>query len=110
MIGNSLVLVFAQRAGSRPTLSFGAARCAWLLGARMKKHVLCLTLAAAIAAGMALPAPAQTQTPPTGGFKVGIINIQRAIVESTEGKKAADKLQTQFTPRRNELQTMQTDI
>src|SRR3984957_2772297 len=42
--------------------------------------------------------------------KVGVINIQAAIASSAEGKQAAAELQSQFTPRMNELQNLQKQI
>jgi outer membrane protein len=42
--------------------------------------------------------------------KVGVINIQAAIASTAEGKQASAELQSQFTPRMNELQTLQKQI
>ncbi len=72
----------------------------------------------ALAVGAAAQNPPASQAPPagqsgaapSGAVKVGIINIQRAIVESNEGKKAADDLTKRFTPIRNELQKSQDEI
>lgn len=81
--------------------------------------VLCGFVAlVALAVGAAAQNPPASQAPPagqpgpavSGAVKVGIINIQRAIVESNEGKKAADDLTKRFTPIRNELQKSQDDI
>jgi outer membrane protein len=44
------------------------------------------------------------------GSKVGVINIQAAIASTAEGKQAAAELQSQFTPRMNELQSLQKQI
>jgi outer membrane protein len=44
------------------------------------------------------------------GGKVGVINIQAAIASTAEGKQAAAELQSQFTPRMNELQGLQKQI
>ena len=60
-----------------------------------------LLMAPAIWAQGAAPAPAG---------KVGVINIQAAIASTAEGKQAAAELQSQFTPRMNELQNMQKQI
>jgi outer membrane protein len=84
---------------------------------------------AAPGAGQAPPTPAAGQPPATPGagqapaaagavqapaapasVKIGVINIQRAIIESNEGKEAAQKLQTQFAPKRQELDKLQADI
>ena len=64
------------------------------------------TAAAPAAAAPAAPAV----SPIAGPVKVGIINIQRAIVESTEGKKAADDLTKRFTPKRAELDRKQKEV
>jgi outer membrane protein len=39
-----------------------------------------------------------------------VINIQAAIASTAEGKQAAAELQSQFTPRMNELQNLQKQI
>lgn len=53
---------------------------------------------------------AQAASPaPTAG-KVGVINIQAAIASTAEGKQAAAELQSQFTPRMNDLQNTQKQI
>ncbi len=75
----------------------------------MKRQVCCAMFAAFLI--LSVGAAAWGQNPaPQAGVKVGIIHIQRAIVECEEGKKAAEKLQGQFTGRRNELQAMQAEI
>ena len=53
------------------------------------------------------PAPTPTTSMPT---KVGIINTQLAIISTAEGKKAAEELQTQYAPKRSELEKMQKEI
>jgi outer membrane protein len=42
--------------------------------------------------------------------KVGIINIQRAIIETAEIKKAQTDLETKFKPRTTELDQLQTEL
>ncbi|MGH9774805.1 MAG: OmpH family outer membrane protein [Candidatus Acidiferrales bacterium] len=42
--------------------------------------------------------------------KIGVMNFQVAIGGSAEGKQAAAELQSQFTPRQNELDTLQKQI
>lgn len=42
--------------------------------------------------------------------KVGIINLQGAIVNTAEGKQASSELQSQFAPRQAELQQLQKQI
>ena len=53
------------------------------------------------------PVPTPTTSMPT---KVGIINTQLAIISTAEGKKAAEELQTQYAPKRSELEKMQKEI
>lgn len=45
-----------------------------------------------------------------GSQKVGIINIQMAIAQSTDGQKAARDLQAKFAPKRTELEKLQSEI
>jgi outer membrane protein len=58
------------------------------------------TAAAAQAAG----------APAAGGNKIGIVNIQDAIVNTNEGKKEFDALQQRFGPKNNELQAQNADL
>ncbi len=53
---------------------------------------------------------AQAASPATAAGKVGVINIQAAIASTAEGKQAAAELQSQFTPRMNDLQNTQKQI
>ena len=58
------------------------------------------------ALGLALILPAGAQT----AGKVGVINIQSAIVSTKEGQKAANDIQTRFNPKKAELDKRQADI
>jgi outer membrane protein len=42
--------------------------------------------------------------------KVGVINIQSAIVSTNEGKKAANEIQTRFNPKKTEVDKRQSEI
>lgn len=42
--------------------------------------------------------------------KIAIINVRQAIVTTAEGKQASADLQTQFTPRQNELEALNKQI
>ncbi len=42
--------------------------------------------------------------------KIAIINLQKAVLESNEIKKASVALQTKFQPRQQELEKLQQDI
>jgi outer membrane protein len=55
-------------------------------------------------------APAEKTAPVATAVRVGIINIQRAIIECNEGKKAAEELTKRFTPKRAELERKQKEI
>lgn len=61
---------------------------------------LLLASAAFSAAAQASPAP----------NKVGVIQIQTALLSTTEGKKAADDLQTRYEPKRQEIAEKQKEL
>jgi outer membrane protein len=58
-----------------------------------------------LALGVALSALAQGAP-----SKVGVINIQGAIVTTKDGQKAASELETRSAPKRKELETKQNEI
>jgi outer membrane protein len=81
--------------------------------------VLALVLATASlaqsapATGSAAPAAATTtSTTPAGSssVKVGIIDIQQAIVATNEGARDFEALQKKFEPKKNELASQNTEI
>ncbi len=51
-----------------------------------------------------------TASAQNGGTKVGIINIQDAIVRTEEGQKAAKALQDKFAPRQAELEKEKREL
>ncbi len=53
---------------------------------------------------------AQAAAGSSAGTKVGVINVRQAIVSTNEGKQASSELQTQFTPRQNELEGLNKQI
>lgn len=55
---------------------------------------------------LGLVVPATPQSP----GKVGVINIQGAIVSTKDGQKAASEIQTRFNPKKAELDKRQSDI
>ncbi len=78
-----------------------------------------------LALGIAAMAAGQTAAPPTGGAgaaaakpsapaaiptKIAIINIQQAILNTGDGKKASADLQAKFNPRKSALEKRQADI
>ena len=70
----------------------------------MKKTLISLP---ALALGISMLANAQAATTPT---KVGIIHIQNAILATKDGQKAANDLQTKFSPTKSQIDKMQADV
>jgi Skp family chaperone for outer membrane proteins len=67
--------------------------------------------AAHTAATSAPSAPATTvPAAPTGSVKVGIIDIQQAIIGTNEGARDFEALQKKFEPKRTELANLNTEI
>jgi outer membrane protein len=62
-------------------------------------------IVAALALGAISLAPAQPAP-----SKVGIINIQQAIIATRDGQKAATELQARFEPKSKELESLQGSI
>lgn len=58
------------------------------------------------AAGNAATSNAAAPTP----AKIGIVNIQDAIIATNEGKKEFDALQQRFAPKQNELKTQNDEV
>lgn len=56
------------------------------------------------AAGLIFPALASAQT------KVGVINLQRAILETAEIKKASADMQAKYKPRQDGLEQLQKEL
>ena len=70
-----------------------------------------LTTAALAQSGSPAATPASTPaTASSGGVKVGIIDIQQAIVGTNEGARDFEALQKKFEPRRVELQNLNTEV
>jgi outer membrane protein len=68
---------------------------------------------AVLGLGATLIAPiakAQTPTPAGAPSKVAVIDIQAAIAQTNDGKKAGADMKTKFTPKQDELQKKQHDI
>jgi outer membrane protein len=55
-------------------------------------------------------ATAPATSAPTGSVKVGIIDIQQAIIGTNEGARDFEALQKKFEPKRNELSSQNTEI
>lgn len=81
-----------------------------------KTQILALALAlspAFAAASLAQTAAATPATAANAGpvpTKIGIVNIQEAIVGTNEGKKEFDALQTKFTPKQAELKALNDEV
>src|SRR5690242_3950954 len=71
---------------------------------KMKLTVVSLLGLGMILPGMSVPAAAQATQ------KVGVINIQQAIVETKDGQKARNDLQAKFGPLQKELQDKQAKL
>jgi outer membrane protein len=69
-----------------------------------------ISLAQTAPATGAAAAPATTAAPTAGSVKVGIIDIQQAIVGTNEGARDFEALQKKFEPKRNELAGLNTEI
>ena len=65
---------------------------------------------ASLAQSTPAAAPAATTAAPNGSVKVGIIDIQQAIIGTNEGARDFEALQKKFEPKRNELASQNTDI
>lgn len=78
--------------------------------ARVVLPLVLLSVTAFAQTGNASPAPDTATAAGPAGTKVGIINVQQAIVLTNEGKRDLEALETKFTPKRNELQSLQTEI
>jgi outer membrane protein len=73
----------------------------------MRNRVLTLTVLLGL---LMLPLLAWAQAPAAAASKVGVLNIQAAIGNTAEGKKASADLLKKFEPRQRELQQQQQEI
>jgi Skp family chaperone for outer membrane proteins len=48
--------------------------------------------------------------PPTGGTKIGLVNIGEAIVNTNEGKKELEALQQKFAPKQARLKSLNDEV
>ena len=72
----------------------------------MKTRVPTITLLLCLGAA---PTGLLAQSSGTSG-KIGLVNIQEAILTTVEGKKAMTELQKKYQPRQQEIQKLQQDI
>ena len=69
------------------------------------------SLAQAAAAPTSAPSGSAAASPTTPSpTKIGIVNIQEAIISTNEGKKELEALQQKFSPKQAELKTMSDDV
>lgn len=54
--------------------------------------------------------PAATAPAEGSGLKIGVINVQLAMIRTQEGRKASEDLQAKFAPRQAELQKLQNEV
>lgn len=80
----------------------------------MNRNFARLIPAMALAIILSVPAIAQSATPVASAVpsltKVGIVNIQAAIVNSNEGQRDFESLQKKFDPKRTELENLNKEI
>jgi outer membrane protein len=69
-----------------------------------------LTVLTTLLALLAVPLFSRAQSPAAAQGKIGVINIQRAIGDTAEGKKAFADLSKKYQPRQQELQRLQQEI
>ncbi|HEY6308927.1 MAG TPA: OmpH family outer membrane protein [Candidatus Angelobacter sp.] len=69
-----------------------------------------VVLSLALSAMLSSPAAAQGANPAPSATKIGIVNIQDAIVATNEGKKEFDVLQTKFLPKKTELDNQNSEV
>src|SRR5690242_18081569 len=75
-----------------------------LRSSTLKKTLISLPT---LALGITMLANAQAAATPT---KVGIVHIQNAILATKDGQKAANDLQTKFSPTKSQIDKMQNDV
>jgi outer membrane protein len=62
------------------------------------------------AAAAASPAASSAPSGAAGPAKIGIVNIQDAIIATNEGKKEFDALQARFAPKQNDLKALNDEV
>jgi outer membrane protein len=69
-----------------------------------------LTVLTTLLALLAVPLSSRAQSSAAAQGKIGVINIQQAIGDTAEGKKAFADLSKKYQPRQQELQRLQQEI
>jgi outer membrane protein len=75
----------------------------------MRERLLSLSVLLILLVSPSL-ARSQDQPPAATTGRIGVINIQEAIVGTAEGKKALSEIQKKYEPRRNDLQRQEQEI
>ncbi len=75
----------------------------------MRNRILTLTMLAGLLVG-GMAGAAQATPPATSGGKVGIIDIQTAILDCAAGKKAFTDLQAKYRPRQEQIRKDQQAV
>ncbi len=76
----------------------------------MKKFASLLALTVLASAAFAQTAAAPAATAPAGPAKIAIIDIQKAIVATNEGRRDLEALQKKFEPKQAELQNLNKEV
>jgi len=71
---------------------------------------LAQSIASAAPAATGAPSPAASAPAVAGPTRVGIVNIQQVIVNTTEGKREFETLNKKFEPKQTELSTLNKEI
>jgi outer membrane protein len=81
------------------------------LGLSLSTLFTASSLAQAAAAPASAPAGSSAPSPTTPSpTKIGIVNIQEAIISTNEGKKELEGLQQKFSPKQAELKNMSDEV
>jgi outer membrane protein len=73
-------------------------------------RLFAVAVLASVAAFAQADAPATTPAPAAGPAKIGILNIQQAIVATNEGRRDLEALQKKFEPKQAELQNLNKEV
>jgi len=77
---------------------------------RAAAALLALALPSAVFAQAGAAPPPAPAPAAAAGVRIGILDVRGAIVGSAEGKLAQAELQSQFSPRQNEIETLRKQI
>ena len=95
------------------------------MSGKSKLHIFALSLALSVVlsvaglaqAGSAAPGGSTAAAPNAGsapnapaGTKIGVVNVQDAIIATNEGKKEFDALQQRFAPKQNDLKALNEEV